>query len=93
MNLIAFLKMLLFHRYCSAIFEEHYQKTFDSFHSSSSPFQKFTLYHSNSCMILYPKWKVQIFDPIAGGNAADTANGYQMMSYSHVETDLNLNIK
>ena len=36
---------------------------------------------------------MQIFDPIAGGNAADTANSYQMMSYSHVETDLNLNIK
>ena len=36
---------------------------------------------------------MQIFDPIAGGNAADTAHGYQMMSYSHVETDLNLNIK
>ena len=34
---------------------------------------------------------MQIFDPIAGGNAADTANGYQMMSYSHIETDLNRN--
>ena len=28
---------------------------------------------------------MQIFDPTARGNAADTTNGCQMMSYSHVE--------
>ena len=35
--------------------------------------------------------KMQIFDPITCGNAADTANSCQMMSYSHVEKDLNRN--
>ena len=34
---------------------------------------------------------MQIFDQIARGNATDTANGCQMMSYSHVEKDLNRN--
>ena len=34
---------------------------------------------------------MQIFDPIARGNAADTSNGCQMISYSHVEKDLNRN--
>ena len=34
---------------------------------------------------------MKIFDPIVCGNAADTANGCQMMSYSHVEKDLNRN--
>ena len=32
---------------------------------------------------------MQIFYPIARGKAADTTNGCQMMSYSHVEKDLN----
>ena len=42
---------------------------------------------------------MQIFEPIAGDNAADTSNGCQMMSYSHVEKDpqrneyLNLNLE
>ena len=39
----------------------------------------------------YTKRKVQIFNPIAYGKAADTTNGCQMMSYSHVEKDLNRN--
>ena len=34
---------------------------------------------------------MQIFDPITLGNAADTANGCQMMSYSRVEKNLNRN--
>ena len=34
---------------------------------------------------------MQIFDPIARINAADSTNGCQMMSYSHVEKDLNTN--
>ena len=34
---------------------------------------------------------MQIFDPVACGNAANTANGCQMMSYFHVEKDLNRN--
>ena len=34
---------------------------------------------------------MQILDPVARGNAADTTNGCQMMSYSHVEKDLNRN--
>ena len=33
---------------------------------------------------------MQIFHSIARGNA-DTASGCQMMSYSHVEKDLNMN--
>ena len=32
---------------------------------------------------------MQIFDPIAHGNAAYTANDYKMTSYSYVEKDLN----
>ena len=32
---------------------------------------------------------MQIFDPVARGNAADTADGCQMMSYTNVEKDLN----
>ena len=35
---------------------------------------------------------MQIFGPIARGNAVDTANGCRMMSYSHVEKDLNRKI-
>ena len=31
---------------------------------------------------------MQMVDPIARGNAADTANGCQMMSNSYVEKDL-----
>ena len=34
---------------------------------------------------------MQIFNPVARGKAADTANGRQMMRYSHVEIDLNRN--
>ena len=34
---------------------------------------------------------MQIFDPNALSNAADTADTCQMMSYSHVEKDLNRN--
>ena len=34
---------------------------------------------------------MQIFDPIARGNAADTVNDCQMMSYSHAEKDLDRN--
>ena len=34
---------------------------------------------------------MQIFDPIPCGNAADITNGCQMMSYSHLEKDLNTN--
>ena len=34
---------------------------------------------------------MQIFHPKACGNAANTAIGYQMMSYSHVKKDLNRN--
>ena len=34
---------------------------------------------------------MHISDQVARGNAADTANGCQMMSYSHVEKDLNRN--
>ena len=34
---------------------------------------------------------MQIFDPIARGNDADTANCCQVMIYSHVEKDLNRN--
>ena len=34
---------------------------------------------------------MQIFDPVARGNAADTTNACQMMNYSHVEKDLSRN--
>ena len=34
---------------------------------------------------------MQILDPIACGNAANTANGCYMMSYSPSEKDLNRN--
>ena len=34
---------------------------------------------------------MQISNPIARGNAVDTANDCQMMSYSHVEKDLSRN--
>ena len=34
---------------------------------------------------------MRIFDPVAFGNAADTASGCQMINYSHVEKDLNRN--
>ena len=34
---------------------------------------------------------MEIFDPVPHGNAADTANGCQMMSYSRIEKDLNRN--
>ena len=34
---------------------------------------------------------MQIFDPIACGNAADTDSVCQVMSYSHAEKDLNRN--
>ena len=34
---------------------------------------------------------MQMFNPVACGNAADNANGFQMMSYSHVEENLNRN--
>ena len=37
------------------------------------------------------KWKMQIFDPIAHGDAIYTAEGCQMVSYFHVEEDLNRN--
>ena len=44
----------------------------------------------------YTKWKMQVFNPIALGNATDNANGCQMMSYSNAEKDdncwLSLNI-
>ena len=32
-----------------------------------------------------------MLNPIARVNTADTTSGYQMMSYSDVETDLNIN--
>ena len=58
-------------------------------------FSKSVWYHSNSCMLLYTKWKV-IFDHIARGNV-DTASGCQMMSYPHVDLNrnehLNLNLE
>ena len=34
---------------------------------------------------------MHIFDPTACGNAGDTTNCCQMMSYSHLEKDLNKN--
>ena len=34
---------------------------------------------------------MQIFGPVACGNTADTTNGCQMMSYSHLEKDFNKN--
>ena len=34
---------------------------------------------------------MQMFDLIARGNAADTASGCQMISYSHIEKDLHGN--
>ena len=34
---------------------------------------------------------MQIFDPIARDNAANTTNDCQMMSYSNVEKDINRN--
>ena len=34
---------------------------------------------------------MQIFDPIARGNTADTANGCQVMRYSYVKKELNRN--
>ena len=34
---------------------------------------------------------MQIFDPIAQANAADTANCCAMISHSHVQKDLNKN--
>ena len=45
-------------------------------------------YHSNSCMLLYNKWKMQIFELIARVNV-DTTSCCQMMSYCCV--DLNRN--
>ena len=39
----------------------------------------------------HTKQKIHFFDPIARDNAANTANGCQMISYSHVENDLNRN--
>ena len=32
---------------------------------------------------------MEIFDPMARGNAADITNGWHMMSFSHAEKDLN----
>ena len=34
---------------------------------------------------------MQISDPVASGKAADTCNGFQMRSYSHVEKYVNRN--
>ena len=34
---------------------------------------------------------MQIFDPIARSNDADTVNCFQVMSYAHVEKDLGRN--
>ena len=34
------------------------------------------------------KWRIQIFDPIARGNVADTANDCQLINHSHAEKDL-----
>ena len=53
--------------------------TFDPFQIFSSLFQKVILYHSNSCMLLCIQLPT-VF-----------TNGSQMMSYSHVEKDLNMN--
>ena len=50
-----------------------------------------SLYYSNLCLLSYTEWKMQIFDPIACGNALYTVDGYQMMSYSHKEKYLNRN--
>ena len=62
------------------------------------PFSKFlqsisqvTLYHTNSCMLLYIKLEMQILNLVVCGNADDTANVCQMMSFSRVEEDLNKN--
>ena len=52
---ITFLKILLFHKYFSAIFLELYQKTFDPFQIYSIPLQQITPYHSNSSILLYTK--------------------------------------
>ena len=58
-------------------------------------FNKSLWFHSNSCMFLYTKWKMQIFNPIAYGNV-DTASDSQMISYFHVHLNrnehLNLNL-
>ena len=49
--------------------------------SHSAPFKFMCVFER------YTKWKMQIFNPIAPGKAADNANGCQMMSYSQVEKD------
>ena len=55
-------------------------KDFGSF--SSVLFQQFII---QICACLYTqKLKMQIFDPIACGNTADTINLCQMMSYFHI---------
>ena len=37
------------------------------------------------------QWKMHIFDPIARGDTAETANGCQVMRYYHLKKDLNRN--
>ena len=77
---VTLLKMLLLDRYSFGHFS-----ILSNFFSPSS---KSPWYHSNSCVLLYIKWKMQTFDPIARGNA-NFASGFQMMSHSHVEKYLN----
>ena len=47
--------MLLYQMYFSSIFQEQYQKTFDPFQSSFSPFQQLTLYHANYYTFIHQK--------------------------------------
>ena len=74
--------MLLFRRRFSAIFIP-----FSKFFQSIS---QVTLYHTNSCMLLYIKLEMQILNLVARGNAGDTAV-CRIMSFSRVEKDLNKN--
>ena len=58
LQVVIFLNMPLFHRCFSANFSILF-KVF------SFRFNKSLWYYSNSCMLLYTKWKMEIFDPIA----------------------------
>ena len=70
-------------------------KNFDPFQSYSSPFQQVTSHYVPLKFMRvfnrYTRWTLLIFNPTACGNAADTAIGCQLISYSHVEKDLNRN--
>ena len=82
--------MLLFPRYFCHVFRivpkdlQYFSKNFQFISKKISVPFKFKCAFSR-----YTKRKMQIFYPTACGNAADTGNGSQLMSYSHAGKDLN----